>query len=83
MSRDQRAKGEAITVHVCWSQARLRRSTMPAERAEAEHGVPAANCRRVNLLQLLWNLGLPEMNVPDGWKQALRDTMQRQKSSSQ
>ena len=25
-SRDQRAKGEAIRVHVCWSRARLRRS---------------------------------------------------------
>jgi hypothetical protein len=25
-SRDQRAEGEAIRVHVCWSRARLRRS---------------------------------------------------------
>ena len=34
-SRDQRAKGEAIRVHVCWSRARLRRSRPTGTGGEA------------------------------------------------
>ena len=34
-SRDQRAKGEAIRVHVCWSRARLRRSRFTGTGGEA------------------------------------------------